>query len=187
MKIVTGIPSAQIITKEARSNKDYEVEFANSDSNSDVYVLRIFLRKFEDKYKIRLVLVSSILAYPALEMSWKFTSDEYELASRVFHRICDESDDVKVHYDRSMMPAPIIAAQIKEAVKPISMNHQEETHIFSIDESARIAGVSDWRQSIYSNRYPNMTAEEKQKIKNFEGNNKSETIVRKTYNTREKY
>lgn len=150
--LVQGIPSSQIVTTVARMNKDYDLEFANSDSNSDVYTLRIFLRKFEDKYKIRLILNSSILAYPALEMSWVFDDEEYELASRVFHRICDEADDVKVHYDRSMTPAPTIAAKLREAVKPISANHQEKTHILSLDEAHRLAGVSDWRYSIYANR-----------------------------------
>lgn len=185
--IIKGIPSGQIVSTAARVNKDYDLEFANSDSNSDVYVLRIFIRKFEQQYKVRLVLNSSILAYPALEMAWVFNEEDYELASRVFHRICDEADDVKVHYDRSMAPASIIASKLREAVKPISVSHQEKTNIPSLDEANRLAGVSDWRYSIYSNRYPNMTRSEKQKITKYEGNQKSEPIETKAYKTRERY
>ena len=185
--LVQGIPSGQIVSVAAPRNKDYDLDFANSDSSSDVYALRIFLRKSEKGYKIRLVLTSSILAYPALEMAWTFDDDEYELASRVFHRICDEADDIRVHYDSSMAPAATIGAKIREAVKPISANHQEKTNILSIDEAHRLAGVSDWRYSIYANRYPNMTNEEKQEVMKYEGNQKAEPVVTKEYKTREKY
>lgn len=185
--LIEGIPSSQIVDKIAANNKDYELEFSNSDNNSDVYVLRIFLRKFENTYKIRLVLASSILAYPALEMSWTFDDNEFELASRVFHRICDEADDAKVHYDTSMMPVSTVAARIREAVKPISLNHQETTNIPTVDEAHRLMGVSDWRYSIYANRYPNMSAKERQEIREFEGNRKSDIIVRKNYGARERY
>ena len=185
--MIQGIPPSQIVKTSARRNKDYEFEFVNSDSNSDVYVLRIFLRKSEEKYKVRLVLITSILAYPAFEMSWVFDDDEYELASRVFHRVCDEADAIKEDFDQSMMPAPVIAAQLRETVKLISLSHQEETHNLPLDEAKRLAGVSDWRQSIYSNRYPNMTTEEKQKIQKFEGNETEGPLDRKRYSTRESY
>ena len=94
MIIHNNIPSNQIVTKIAQSNKDYGVEFINTESNSDMYSLKIYLRKHQDKFKIRLGLISSVLAYPALEMIWQFNEDEYELASRVFHRVCDEADEV---------------------------------------------------------------------------------------------
>ena len=122
MIIHNNIPSKQIITKIAKSNKDYGVEFINTECNSDMYSLKIYLRRHHDKFKIRLALISSILAYPALEMIWNFDDDEYELSSRVFHRICDEADEVKTYYDQSMMPASTLSAKIKESVKPISMS-----------------------------------------------------------------
>ena len=110
------------------------------------------------------MLTSGVLAYPALEMSWKYGSDEYELASRVYHRICDEVDDVKVHFDKSMMPVATLAATVKEAAKPISLKHQEHIDSVPLKEATRIPGVSDWRMSIYSGRYPNTSQEEKQKF-----------------------
>ncbi len=185
--MIQGIPPSQIVKTAARRNKDYEVEFANTDSNSDIYTLKIFLRKSEGQYKVRLVLISSILAYPAFEMSWVFDDEEYELASRVFHRVCDEADVVKEDYSQSMTPGSTIAAKIREAVKPISLSHQEEMHNLPLDEAKRLAGVSDWRQSIYSNRYPNMTTEDKQKIQKFEGNETEQPLERKDYPTRGSY
>lgn len=166
--LIQGIPSKQIVEKIARNNKDYEADFANTDTNSDVYGVKVFLRHFnrsdnKKDYKVRMVLISSVLAYPALDLSWSFKDDEYELASRVFHRICNEIDDIKSDFDRSMMPASIVSAQLREAIRPISQSHQEKTNILSLDESARIDGESDWRNSIYSGRYPNMTKEERQK------------------------
>ncbi len=167
---VQGIPSNHIVNTTATRNKDYELEFINTDSNSDMYELKVFLRKFEDDhYKIRLILSSSILAYPALEMTWIFDLDEYEMASRVFHRVCDEVDDIKVHYDGSMMPASTLGAKIREAVKPISLNHQKKAHILWLDEAVRIAGESDWRKSIYYNRYPNYNKEQLTEIQKFDG------------------
>jgi len=189
--IIQNIPSNQIIKTAARRNKDYDAEFVNTDSNSDMYELKVFLRRYDQdgksNYKIRLFLVSNILAYPALEMVWDFEENEYELASRVFHRICDEVDEVKTEFDQSMMPVATLAAKVKEYVKPISMRHQEKTHQIALDEAQKASGVSDWRQSIYSGRYPNMSKEEKQAIKKFEGNTPEAPLGRISFKTREKY
>lgn len=182
------ISPKQIVVKEARRNKDYDIEFVNTETNSDTYELELYLRKFEEgNYKIKLTLMSRYLSAPALEMVWIFEEEEYELASRVFHRICDEVDEVKTHYDGSMMPASTLAAQIREYVKPISMNHREKTNIPTIDESHKEAGVSDWRNSLYGDRYPNLTSKEKAEFKKFEGNEIEKPLDRKEYGLREKY
>jgi len=186
--IIQNIPSNQIVKTAAVRNKDYEVEFVNTDCNSDSYTLKAFLRHYsqngEENYKIRLMLTSGVLAYPALEMSWKYASDEHELASRVYHRICDEVDDVKVHFDKSMMPVATLAAQIKEAAKPISLSHQEHIDSVPLKEATRLSGVSDWRQSIYSGRYPNHSKEEQQ---HFWGDQSEQAMKTRRYSTREKY
>lgn len=185
--IVQGIPSTQIVSDSARQNKDYEVDFANTESNNDIYELKAFLRHNDEQYKVRIVLVSGILAYPALDMTWVFTTDEYELASRVFHRICDEIDDVKTHYDQSMTPISTLGPQIREAVKPISSSHQEKTNIPWIDEAGKLSGVSDWRMSLYRGQYPNMTKADKERIVKIEDNHIETPPKFRNYSTREKY
>ena len=190
---ITKIPSSQVVTKIARINRDYELDFVNTDVNSDVYTLSVFLRKFNHKtnpnYKIMLVLASSILAYPALEMSWEFedTNDDYELATRVYHRICDEVDHIKTEFDRSMAPASVLAPKIREAVKPIAVYRQTKKNQVPLDEADLIGGVSDWRMSIYSGRYPNMTKEERDKIRKMDHDQVDLQPKRRTYKTREKY
>jgi len=185
--LVQGIPSVQIINSVARRNKDYEVDFANTESNNDIYTLKTYLRHNDDHYKARLVLISSILAYPALEMTWAFDNDEYELASRVFHRICDEVDDVKTHYDRSMMPVSTLAAQIREACKPISNSRQEKTNIPWLDEAAKLKGVADWRETLYRGQYPKMSKADKERISKLEDNHQETPLKHRTYTSREKY
>jgi hypothetical protein len=182
-----NIPSRQIVHTAARRNKDYEVDFVNTESNNDVYTLRAFLRSNEDEYKIRLVLISSILAYPALELHWVYKNDDYELASRAFHRICDEVDDVKTHYDRSMTPISTVAAQIREAVKPISSSHQEKTNIPMLDEAAKLSGVSDWRFTIYRGQYPKTTRADEDQVQKLEGNHIEVSPKHVSFKTREKY
>lgn len=147
--MIQGIPSAQIVSEAARRNKDYEVDFANTESNE----LKAFLRHSDKQYKVRLVLISGILAYPALDMVWVFTDEEYELASRVFHRICDEVDDVKTHYDQSMTPISTLGAQIREAVKPISSSHREKT--FPKQPSLTKSKLSSWRVITFLRYLPN--------------------------------
>ena len=186
--IVQGIPSTQIVSDAARRNKDYEVDFANTESNNDIYELKAFLRHGDEQYKVRIVLVSGILAYPALDMVWVFKEDEYELASRVFHRICDEVDDVKTHYDQSMTPISTLGAQIREAVKPISSSHREKTNIPWIDEAGKLAGVSDWRFSLYRGQYPRTTKSDKEQVIKLEGNHIFEVPPKfRNYSTRQKY
>ncbi len=185
--LVQGIPANQIVSTAARRNKDYEVDFVNTESNNDTYTLKTHLRHSNNQYKARLVLISSILAYPALEMIWAFDGEEYELASRVFHRICDEVDDVKTHYDSSMMPASTLAAQIREACKPISNSRQEKTHIPWIDEAVKLKGVSDWRDSLYRGQYPKMTKADKERISKLEDNHQEKPLKHRTYTSREKY
>lgn len=177
---ISGIPSNQIVKDAARRTKDYELEFVNTEYNNDTYVLKIFLRFLDDKqYRIRILLTSSILAYPALDLIWIFDEKEYELASRVFHRICDEADYIKTHIDEHNVPIPTIAAAIREAVKPISVTHQEKKNILSYDESNREAGVSDWRYSIYGSRFPSLSKEEKNKDNKYLGN-QSEPVIKRT-------
>jgi len=185
--LIQGIPNKQIVHEAARRNKDYEVEFANTESNNDMYALKAYLRHNDDQYKARLVLISSILAYPALEMIWTFDNDEYELASRVFHRVCDEVDDVKTHYDRSMMPVSTLAAQIREACKPISASRQEKTHIPWLDEAAKLKGASDWRETLYRGQYPKMTKADKERIAKLEDNHQDMPLKHRIYTTRQKY
>ena len=182
-----GIPSQQIIREAARRNKDYELEFVNTESNNDVYELKVYLRSSEEGDKVRLIIVSSILAYPALKMAWEFDKEEHDLASRVFHRVCDEVDDVKTDYDQSMTPISTVAAQIREAVKPISSSRQEKTNIPWIDEAARLAGVSDWRMSLYRGQYPKTTNSDKNNVHKMTGNHIEIAPAHKSFGVREKY
>lgn len=179
-----------MVEKTAMMNKDYELDFVNTDVNSDMYSLRIYMRRnnaeTDKHYLIKLSLISSILAYPALEMEWKFKDNEYEIASSTFHRICNEVDDVKMDFDRSMAPVATLAAKVREAVKPISISRQLKYAILPVDETNQMLLSSDWRMSLYSGRYPHMSREEKQKIQKFEGND-VETMTRKQYGLREKY
>jgi len=98
------------------------LDFLNTDShNHDTYTLKIALRRLElddeEEFRVKLTLISNVLAAPALEDSWLFKNGEYEVASRVYHRICDEVDDVKTDFDRSMTPISTLAALLREAIK----------------------------------------------------------------------
>jgi len=187
--IVKGIPTNQIITTAARRNKDHEVEFINSDTNNDVYHLKTFLRKsdLDNDYKVRATIISNILAYPALDMSWAFNIDEFDLASRVFHRICNEVDDIKTDFDKSLAPITVIAGKVREGLKFISESHIEKSHILSVDESHREKGESDIRYSIYHGHYPHMSKQEKHEHKKFEGNEGESEFKKKKYSLRERY
>jgi len=187
--LIKGIPTNQIITAAARKNKDYEVEFINSDTNNDIYHLKTFLRKndLDNEYKVRSIIISNILAYPAFDMSWSFNIDEFDLALRVFHRICDEVDDIKTDFDQSMAPITIVAGKVREGLRFISTAHIEKTHILSVDESYKEKGESDIRCSIYHGHYPHMSKQEKHEHKKFEGNESESEFKKKKYSLRERY
>lgn len=189
MLFKNSIPSSQIVSTAARRNKDYEVEFINAVSNNDVYSLRTSLRKdaYNNLYKIRAQIISNTLAYPALDMVWAFKDSEYDFASRVYHRICDEVDEVKENFDQSMAPITVVASQVRESLKPISLSYQEKSHMLPIDEAKRLPGEPDARVTIYRGQYPQMTKAEKDAIKEFVGNEKEEPLTTKKYKTREKY
>jgi len=180
---IRGIPTNHIVEGAARLNKHYELEFINSDTNNDIYTLKVFLRRSDlDKdYKLRVIVISNILAYPAFEMSWSFDDKDYELASRVYHRICNEVDDIKTDYDRSMAPITVVVPKIREALKPISSSHLEKTHILPIDEAKKNAGESDIRFSIYHGHYPQMSKDEKHAYHKFEGDQSDPILKRKQY------
>ncbi len=189
MLFKNSIPPSQIVSTAARRNKDYEVEFINAVSNNDVYRLRTSLRKdsYNNLYKIRAQIISNTLAYPALDMVWAFKDSEYDFASRVYHRICDEVDEVKEGFDQSMAPITVVAGQVRESLKPISLSYQEKSDILPIDEARRLPGEADARMTIYRGQYPQMTQEEKNATKEFLGNEEEKALNRKTYSTREKY
>lgn len=166
---IKGISTKHIVNKIAQITRDYEVEFINTEYNKDTYTVKVFLRFINDEYRIRLLIVSDILSYPALDMIWIFGEKEYDLATRVFHRIADEVDYVKTHNDNHNIPASTLAAKVRESVKPISIKHQEKKNILWLDEVNKEAGVSDWRKSLYGNRFPNESSKEKNQIHYFQG------------------
>jgi hypothetical protein len=181
--LVQGIPSSQIVATASRRNRDYEVEFINADINNDVYTLKTFLRKnaHDSQYKVRVIIVSNTLAYPALDMVWSFPEEEYDKAARVYHRICDEIDDIKTDFDASMKPITVVAGHVREFLKLISVDHIEKTSILWLDEAARVRGEPDARMTIYHGHYPRTTKAEKDKIHKFVGNNGDEIVVRHVY------
>jgi chaperonin GroEL (HSP60 family) len=77
-----------------------------------------------------------------------------------------------------------ISAKLKESIRPISIKNQEHMDSVPMKELTKNEGVSDWRMSIYSGRYPNTSKEEIKNYKNNEIDNLSKT---KKYKTREKY
>lgn len=181
--IVTGIPSSQIVSTVAKLNRDYEVEFKNAGINNDVYTLKAFLRKHgaENQYKVRVLIVSNTLAYPALDMVWSFPEEQYEKASRVYHRICDEVDEINAEFGNSVAPVTVVASQVRESLKMISVDHVEKTSILWLDEAARIKGEPDARMTIYHGHYPNITKGEKDKIHKFVGNHGNDLFIRHVY------
>lgn len=183
---IKGIPDKHIVHEAARLNKDYEIEFVNSNKNSDIYTLQAFLRRsdLDNDYKIRVLVTSNTLAYPAFEMTWSFADNEYDLASRVYHRVCNEVDDIKTGYDRSMAPITVVVPHIREAVKPISTSHIVKAHMVPIDESQRLAGEADPRFTLYRGQYPQMSKEEKHAHHKFKGNQEDPVPNRKSYPSR---
>lgn len=188
---VTGIPSNMIVSEATRRDRDYELEFVNTDSNSDLHTLRVFLRNNQDadnrSYKVRMQLVSGILAYPSFEAIWKFSDSEYSLASDLFQTVCNKVDEIHEEFNRSMAPVSIVAPKLREAMKLIAENRREKMNNLPLDEIKYEQGVSDWRSSIYSNRYPNMSQAEKDMIQKFEGSHVEQPFRRRRYRSRGRY
>lgn len=163
--MIQNIPSQHIVTMAARHNKDYEIEFVNTELAKDMYTIKCFLRFIDKNYRIRVLLTSNILSYPALDVTWRFEESKFDHAARVFHRICDELDYIKTHTDENSVPLSVLSATVREALKPIAVSFRESVHNLNIDEAVHNPGEGDWRTSLYGDRYPSKSKEKGSLIK----------------------
>jgi hypothetical protein len=181
-----SIPAGHLIWSSTEDELENSIDFVNVDSNSDFYTLHNYLRFNDDCNKVRLILTSGILAYPAMEMCWKFKKNEYKTARTTFFAVNYIIEQVKEQFDKSMAPITTLAPMLKEACKDTFPDQLEKHFMLPLDELSNIRQSADWRSSLYSNRYPNMTKEEKNRIKKYHGNVIDTTNIIK-YETRGKY
>jgi hypothetical protein len=85
---------------------------------------------------------------------WRFDLKEKSAAQTCFKKVCKAAEGVIEHFRIADSPNSLIVPHIREATRFIELDRKPSCRIPYIDWAREHAGVKDWRNSIYGNRYP---------------------------------
>ena len=121
----------------------------------DAYTARVYITKIADK-KITV----SVGLYHLQEGTcmyqdwWRFSPDEEGKARRVWNEVKAEVDKVFEDFKTNNMPNPLLHTHIREATRFIAPENKPSSRVPLVDYARSLTCVTDWRQTLYPNRYP---------------------------------
>ena len=144
------------IKKFAYITKSHQTGFSNTDSN-DGYRARIELT--ENKNKIVLVarFLSDIYSFSLFEDEWHYDKKEMKRALKTFNRIVNVIEDLKMDFEDDEMPGPTLQGKAREELRFLDIDRKKPINNRSLEAAKYEVGESDWRSSLYGNRYPSPT------------------------------
>jgi len=179
-----NIPTSQIVSSSGFRRKIRSFDFICTESNRDRYICELVMRQARNQYKIKLTHYAGILDYSAFQAIWIFSKGEEDFATRVYNLLERELERIQEEHDKSMTHPTNLVPIIREAVRPIAVNHRIEKNSVSLKASDSVASEDNWEKAVYGNRYPEYHEESKQERKL--DNHPKETIKRTVYEGRNK-
>jgi hypothetical protein len=134
-------------------SKDHNVDFAGNDDN-DGYHVKIQLTESKNKIVINARFLGDIYAFPLFEETWHYEKDEKKRAIKTFNRIANVLEDMKADLEEDELPGPSIQGKAREELRYIDIDRKKALNNRSLEAARKETGETDWRDSIYSGRYP---------------------------------
>jgi hypothetical protein len=121
----------------------------------DSYVCRTYITKLAGKkITISLSLLHLQEGISMWQDFWRFGTDEEALARKIYEQIKKAMQEVYDHFKTNTIPNNLLYTFMREAVREIAPEHKPSTRIPHLDWNRKNPKVTDWRHSIYGNRYP---------------------------------
>lgn len=120
----------------------------------DPYDCRVFITKMANKITVSITLMHYFMGGVMWQDFWHFEPGQYKSAKKTYNSVKKAAHDVFNQFQGRTIPTALVHSYLREAVRFIDPEARPTTRIPYIDWSREQPGVSDWRNSIYGNRYP---------------------------------
>lgn len=141
------------LSKFAYSTKSHDVDFSDNDS-SDGYTAKLTMTENKNNIIINVKFIGNIYSFPLFEETWVYNKEEGVRASRVYNRIVNVVEDLKVDFEDDSVPGPVLQGKAREELRYIDIDKKKKTNNVSLEAAKGIPGEGDWRNSLYSGKYP---------------------------------
>lgn len=121
----------------------------------DAYECRVYLTKMAKKTTVSITLAHYQLGHVVWQDFWNYKPNETEKATSTFEAINKASKKIFNDFKTNAIPNPMLHSYLREGVRFIDIQHKPTCRIPSVDWAREHSCVTDWRNSIYGNRYPN--------------------------------
>lgn len=142
------------MVKIAYTTKDHNIAFARQDYN-DGYQAKIQLTQNKNKIILTARFISDVQAMPLYTEMWAYGEEEHARAVKTFNRVVNVVEDMKVDFEDAEVPGPTLQGKTREQLRYIDIERKRQTNNRSLEAAKYMdGGVTDWRESLYGNRYP---------------------------------
>lgn len=142
--------------KVAYTSKEHAVDIAKQ-ANDDSTRGKIMLTESKNKITIALSFYTGMYSFPLYEEVWYYPKEEIKRAMKTYNHIVHILEDMKMDVEDDELPIPSVQGWAREALRFIDVERKKPTNNVSLQSSRFEPGTSDWRESLYGNRYPNPT------------------------------
>ena len=164
-KIVPLLKKSPLV-KVAYKTKEHEVDFAKQDFN-DGYFCKVQLTENKNQTIVTARVLSDIRSFPLFQDIWVYGNNENKRAIKTFNRIVNVLEDTKIDFEEDETPGPTLQGVIREELRYIDIERKRDTHNRSLEAAKYLDGVTDWRESLYGNRYPVININNSNGVVNF--------------------
>jgi hypothetical protein len=141
------------VHKFAYLSKSHQTGFANSETN-DGYRARIELTENKNKITLSCRFLSDVYSFALFEDEWHYDKKEIKRALKTFNRIVNVIEDLKMDFEDDETPGPTLQGKAREELRFIDIDRKKPLNNRSLEAARYETGESDWRSSLYGNRYP---------------------------------
>lgn len=138
------------------SNQDWWLEELGDVQRylTDPYECRVYATTGADKITVSITLVHVFMGVVSWQDFWKFGKHESAAAKSTFKKVSAIAKKVVDDFTDGSKPTQLLHTYLREETRFIDVEHKPESRIPSIDWAREQKGVTDWRNSLYGNRYP---------------------------------
>jgi hypothetical protein len=121
----------------------------------DAFTMRVYITKLAGKkYTVSCSLYHLQEGICMWQDFWRFEATEGDKARRVYKEVSTAVKKVCEDFKTNDIPNPMLHTYMREAVRFIAPEAKPSCRIPHVDWARSIPCESDWRKTLYPNRYP---------------------------------
>lgn len=152
-EVIIPVNFVKPMKKLAYSSKEHVVDIAKQ-GNDDPARGKIWLTESKNKITLTASFYTGTYSFPLYEESWFYPKEENKRAFKTYNHIVHVLEDMKMDVEDDELPMPSLQGWARETLRYIDPDRKKPTNNLALSSARNEPGSSDWRESIYGNRYP---------------------------------